>query len=1175
MASCAALAVVLITIPSLSTIGAEPPANAAVVVMPADATPVKVTASSEESGNGNLAWRAVDNDDATRWCAAGGQLPQWLRLEFDKPYPLTGIKIVWEQNGTAYRHSVETSTDGTTWTVAFDATSAAVPGPADHAFARVTAKFLRITCVGSTGGWASIREVAIRGEGIQKLHPELDPEQKAAHARTAGDPYAKQGNAPPRAVPPTPERERTILAEVKVPEGFEATLFAAPPMVNYPVFVAAALDGTLYVSSDGNGSLGRDPARGRIIRLRDTDADGRADETRVFCEVDAPRGLVWDHDRLYVMHPPHLSVYIDKDADGVADEKQVLVKDLAFGYDKRPADHTTNGLSLGIDGWLYVAVGDFGFMNATGTDGRRLTLRGGGVVRVRPDGTGLELYSSGTRNILEVAISPQMELFARDNTNDGGGWDVRFHHFTGLDDHGYPRLYKNFGDECVQPLADYGGGSGCGATYIAEPGFGEWNDAPFTADWGTGGLYRHSVQPKGATFEEVAPPRPFIQMPRPTDADVDGMSRVYCASWKGATFNWAGPDVGYIVCVKPKGYTPEPLPDFTHASAAELAGLLSADSPAGQRRRLAASRELSRRDKGQDPSWLHRVAESRPEGRTLIDRFKAIVAAGDPAAADELIAHVGSADPVVSHTAIRGLAALGTSAAALAALDASPASRGPLLRSLAMMHSSDVVSGLIRRLDVATDAGLRKDLLTALCRLHFREGEWRGDSWGTRPDTRGPYYQPEPWSETPRIAAALDSTLQRATPDETAFLAREMHRHRIPADGAIDRIIVAATRDPRVVPDAVAQLAEANDIPSAAVPVLVVAIRSAASSPLTILQAITALAKVGSAEALTASLDGLVHLEEIVAEHAAAEVAVGKAADPKTLQEHQVLLREARRSLETASTVLVAAPGLDQHEELLAATAASTLPAAAWADAAILHLSSRKNGSPEAREHATKDLDAGWASSPRRRIQILRAAAAIKHTGSVERILAALDDGDEAVRQVAAETAKALKITRENDTTPRLASLAPEAALAAVLGTKGDAATGERLFTRATCVACHTIRQDQPQKGPYLGNIARTYKRPELAQAILYPDKTIAQGFVSEVFVLDDGTQQTGYVALEAADVVRIRNAAGQEIVLPASRIEERHRLPTSMMPTGLMANCTVREFASLLDYLESLAETQ
>ena len=60
-------------------------------------------------------------------------------------------------------------------------------------------------------------------------------------------------------------------------------------------------------------------------------------------------------------------------------------------------------------------------------------------------------------------------VFARDNTNDGGGWNVRFHHFTGGEDHGYPRLYKNFADEAVKPLADYGGGSGCGAAWVSEP----------------------------------------------------------------------------------------------------------------------------------------------------------------------------------------------------------------------------------------------------------------------------------------------------------------------------------------------------------------------------------------------------------------------------------------------------------------------------------------------------------------------------------------------------------------------------------------------------------------------------------------------------------------------------------------------------------------------------------
>ncbi len=36
-------------------------------------------------------------------------------------------------------------------------------------------------------------------------------------------------------------------------------------------------------------------------------------------------------------------------------------------------------------------------------------------------------------------MSPLCDLFARDNTNDGGGWDVRIHHFSGLEDHGTRR----------------------------------------------------------------------------------------------------------------------------------------------------------------------------------------------------------------------------------------------------------------------------------------------------------------------------------------------------------------------------------------------------------------------------------------------------------------------------------------------------------------------------------------------------------------------------------------------------------------------------------------------------------------------------------------------------------------------------------------------------------------
>src|SRR5688572_15009974 len=272
-------------------------------------------------------------------------------------------------------------------------------------------------------------------------------------------------------------KEAELLKDVKVAEGFEVSLFSAPPQSNYPVYVSASPDGTLYVSSDGNGSLDRKPNRGRILRLRDTDGDGRADQMTEFVKnVDSPRGLVVDGNTVYCVHPPHLSAFIDKDGDGVSDEQKILVKNLAFTFKDRPADHTTNGVELGIDGWLYIAGGDFGFVEAEGTDGRKLQLRGGGIIRVRTDGSGLQLYSRGTRNILEAAVSPLLDIFSRDNTNDGGGWDIRFHHFSGFEDHGYPRLYKNFGDEIIQPLADYGGGSGMGAGWIDEPGWpAAWN----------------------------------------------------------------------------------------------------------------------------------------------------------------------------------------------------------------------------------------------------------------------------------------------------------------------------------------------------------------------------------------------------------------------------------------------------------------------------------------------------------------------------------------------------------------------------------------------------------------------------------------------------------------------------------------------------------------------------
>ncbi|WP_395733143.1 discoidin domain-containing protein [Prosthecobacter sp.] len=1202
-------------------------------VLPKDGLPVKASASSEEKGKNNFAWKAVDGDENTRWCAANASYPQWLQLELEKPQALTGIQTVWE-NGGVYQFKVEGSSDGKAWSTLVDGSSNTKNAPYTNDFAKVDGvRFVKIHALGKTsGGWASIREVRLQGPGIKAVAPKLSAEQKKEYDK-ASDPLKDAGNVAPKIVKLTPEQEAAILKDVKVVDGFEVSLFAPPQSANYPVFIAASPDGTLYVSSDGNGSLGRNPHRGRILRLKDHDGDGRADEVKEFVkDVDAPRGLVWDKDRLYLVHPPHLSAYIDKDGDGVADEEKVLVKNIAFGYKDRPADHTTNGLSLGIDGWLYIAGGDFGFMDAEGTDGRHLQHRGGGVIRVCPDGTGLEVYSTGTRNILEVAISPLMDIFARDNTNDGGGWNVRFHHFTGLEDHGYPRLYKNFNDECIQPLADYGGGSGCGAVYIDEPGFGAWNNAPFTCDWGTGALWHHQVKPKGATFEETRKPEPFIKMTRPTDADVDGNSRVYCASWKGATFNWEGPDVGYIVQVRPKGFKAEPLPDFAKAKDEELVKALES---ASYRRRMEAQREISRRgrtaemtalmaqvvansttvagariaaayalnekgtSKGDLPAaWTietnfndpvaHAISRSmrghgqggsghwQAENPNLRKEFALSLPSNPtPERAQDTARLLCDEDPVVAHIAVRAMAQGGHQQQCLSVVDdpfkmsllqgrafrekTNPEhtkivvqlARQNALRALAMMHQPEVVSGLIERLGKATDPALRQGILSALSRLHFHEGEWKGDSWGTRPDTRGPYYQPEAWGETPKIAAALKEALVKASPEEAAFLVKEMNRNRIQSNDALERILVLAKQDAKVIPDAVAQLATAETIPVDGIPLLIAAANSKDLDPqsaaTTLANTLTAIAKTDNAEAWMAALNALVALD--------AQQGAGKEQD-------------------AGRTAFLNAPKLENvHQAFEAEAAKAGTPTSAWADAALLSLAARKTGSPEAREMSQKALDAGWVDA-KRRVQIINAAVKTKSHAVDDKILASTTEADKLVAKAAQNAVKSLKIeAKGEDKTPKIGSLKPEEALAAVIKTKGSIALGEQIFTKATCIACHTTKESEAQKGPYLGNIAQTYKRPELAQNILDPNKTIAQGFASEVITMNDGTQQMGFITLESADNVKLRNVAAQEFTFAVKNIKSRQKLPISIMPPGLMTNFTVHEFASLLDYLESLVK--
>ena len=63
-----------------------------------------------------------------------------------------------------------------------------------------------------------------------------------------------------------------------------------------------------------------------------TNGDGKADRVNVFARMEHPRGVIAQDGKVWVLHPPFLSVFRDEDGDGTSDRQEVLVS----GPDDQP-----------------------------------------------------------------------------------------------------------------------------------------------------------------------------------------------------------------------------------------------------------------------------------------------------------------------------------------------------------------------------------------------------------------------------------------------------------------------------------------------------------------------------------------------------------------------------------------------------------------------------------------------------------------------------------------------------------------------------------------------------------------------------------------------------------------------------------------------------------------------
>jgi putative heme-binding domain-containing protein len=136
----------------------------------------------------------------------------------------------------------------------------------------------------------------------------------------------------------------------------------------------------------------------------------------------------------------------------------------------------------------------------------------------------------------------------------------------------------------------------------------------------------------------------------------------------------------------------------------------------------------------------------------------------------------------------------------------------------------------------------------------------------------------------------------------------------------------------------------------------------------------------------------------------------------------------------------------------------------------------------------------------------------------------------------------------------------------------GDAARGTKTYERLQCNGCHgggvTPGQEGRLFGPDLAGVTRRLSRPELADAIVYPSKQVADRFKAQEVRLKEGEPLTGFITEQNGDTVTLA-ARDQVHRIPRNRIQSIAPQTTSLMPEKLLNALTDEEIRDLLAFLD------
>lgn len=179
---------------------------------------------------------------------------------------------------------------------------------------------------------------------------------------------------------------------LKVPSGFRVQQWATG--LENPRILAAASDGSVYVTRRKNGD---------VLLLKDSDGDGKAEAPKVVAQKPDMHGVAIRENQIYLVTVKEVLV-AERKPDGTLGPLRTIIRDLPTG-----GQHPNRTLGFGPDGMLYITVGST--CNSCSETSPELAA----ILRVKPDGTGREVYASGLRNTIGFGWHPESQALY--------GWD--------------------------------------------------------------------------------------------------------------------------------------------------------------------------------------------------------------------------------------------------------------------------------------------------------------------------------------------------------------------------------------------------------------------------------------------------------------------------------------------------------------------------------------------------------------------------------------------------------------------------------------------------------------------------------------------------------------------------------------------------------------------------------